>query len=92
MTPEDARRLEAFLSLAQQAERDQKLKKKPAQNPAQLLSLAVTGWLQGKDSAEAKPEAARRLWAARQFVLEFSRMDDASDGSKPRFLEEPPSS
>ena len=63
-------RLEPFLSLAEQAERAAEQGRVPAQRPEQLLALAVTGWLLGKESAETKPEVARKLWKARSFALE----------------------
>lgn len=68
-------RLEAFITAAQQAERDKK-NGKEAKDPELLMSLAVSGWLLGKDAAEAKVEVARRLWKARNFVLKYQREDD----------------
>jgi dienelactone hydrolase len=69
-------RLEAFVNLARQAERDGK-----GQTPEQLLSLAVTGWLLGNVSAESRADTAVRLWRVRQLVLEHQRTDsgDARD-------------
>src|SRR5262249_51576324 len=64
-------RLEPFINLAEQAERAQKQGRIPAQKAEELLSLAVTGWLLGKESAETKPDAARKLWKARNFVLTY---------------------
>jgi pimeloyl-ACP methyl ester carboxylesterase len=69
LTLESVGRLEAFVNLAKQAERDSKAE----QTPEQLLSLAVTGWLLGNVSAEAKVESAVRLWRARQLLLEYQR-------------------
>src|SRR5205823_3759612 len=66
LTLESVGRLEAFVNFAKQAERDAKAE----QTPEQLLSLAVTGWLLGNVSAEAKVESAVRLWRARQLLLE----------------------
>jgi hypothetical protein len=66
-------RLEPFINLAEQAERAQKQDRIPAQKAEELLSLAVTGWLLGKESAETKPETARKLWKARNFVLTYVR-------------------
>src|SRR5207244_13603359 len=68
-------RLEAFLSLARQAERARKKGAKAA-SPGELLSLAVTGWHLGSNSAETKIEAAVRLWRARQFVLQYQKTHD----------------
>src|SRR5262249_35736400 len=64
-------RLEPFLSLAEQADRAKAANRAPAQNPEELLALAVTGWLLGKEQAEKKPEVAAKLWRARQFAMEY---------------------
>jgi pimeloyl-ACP methyl ester carboxylesterase len=66
-------RLEGFIGLAKQEERYGKQGKRAGQNPAELLAMAVSGWLLGNDSAEAAPETAIRLWNARQFVLKYQR-------------------
>jgi pimeloyl-ACP methyl ester carboxylesterase len=79
LAPENVGRLEPFLTMAQQAERDRAKDHKPAHDSAQLLSLAVSGWLLGKESAEAKVETAHRLWRARQFVLEYERTDSVKE-------------
>lgn len=71
-------RLDSFLGFAQQAERARQAGRVPAQSPAQLLSLAVSGWLLGKDASEDKIEVAHRLWVNRQFLLEYQRTNDAS--------------
>ncbi len=68
-------RLEAFLSAAQQADRDKK-NGKEGKEPEQILSLAISGWLLGKDAAEDKVETAKRLWKAREFVLKYQGEDD----------------
>ena len=47
----------------------------PATGPAELLSLAVTGWMLGNPSAEAKPETAVRIWRARQFAMKYLNSD-----------------
>ncbi len=70
---DNVQRLEAFISLARLAERDREAKRKPLQTPAQLLALAITGWLQGNGSAETSVDMAVRLWRARQLVLDYSR-------------------
>ena len=66
-------RLDSFVSLALQAERERGQGRTPAEGPAQLLARAVTGWLQGKDSTDPKFEAAERLWKARLFILEYQK-------------------
>ena len=64
-------RLEPFLSLAEQADRARAANREPAQRAEELLALAVTGWLLGKEQAEKKPEVAAKLWTARQFAMEY---------------------
>jgi pimeloyl-ACP methyl ester carboxylesterase len=83
LTYENVGRLQAFIGLALQAERDLKQGLKPAHDPGALLALAVSGWLLGKDSAEAKVDVALRLWQARQFVLAYQKTvnDDDRDQS-----------
>jgi pimeloyl-ACP methyl ester carboxylesterase len=72
-------RLDAFLGQARQAERQRQKGHKPDLRPEELLSLAVTGWLQGSPSAEARPDAAVRLWKARQMVLAYQRTPEQAD-------------
>jgi enterochelin esterase-like enzyme len=64
-------RLENFLAQGQQAERARKNGGKEEVSAEQLLSLAVTGWLLGGRSAEAKPEFAWQLWLARKLVMDY---------------------
>ena len=69
-------RLDAFLGQVKEVAR-RKARGKPAQmTTEQLLSLAVSGWLLGSSSAEARPEAAVNLWKTRQMVLEYQLDDD----------------
>ena len=77
---DDLPRLEAFLGQAEQAERQRKAGG-AATGPAELLSLAITGWLLGNPSAEAKPETALRIWRARQFAMKYLSSD--ANGRKP---------
>src|SRR5262249_39803695 len=46
--------------------------------PAELLSLAVTGWLLGGAAAETKPETAVRLWKTCQLVLRYQTTTDVT--------------
>lgn len=75
-------RLDAFVTLSEQAERDRKADKAPAQTPEQLLALAVSGWLQGKNAASTQVDLARKLWRARQFILDYTRTRDAVTRSR----------
>jgi pimeloyl-ACP methyl ester carboxylesterase len=84
LTPDNLGRLETFLGQAQQAERQTKNQQKPELGPAQLLALAISGWLLGNTAAESKVEVAQRLWQARQFVLEYQRANSVADRRKLR--------
>lgn len=72
-------RLEPFIVLAEQAERQRKAGGQPNKSAEELLALAVTGWLLGKESAQAKPEAARKLWKARRFVERYVASDELGE-------------
>ena len=69
-------RLDTFVD---QARRQLKLKPKNGPTAAELLSLAVTGWLQGSASSQAKPDAARQFWDARNFALAYLKNDNEAD-------------
>lgn len=79
LTPDTASRLEAFVNLAQQAQRDREQGRSQAHTPDQLLALAVTGWLLGNVAAEARPDTAERLWRSREFVLAYQRAHNQAD-------------
>jgi pimeloyl-ACP methyl ester carboxylesterase len=83
--PATADRLDAFLGQHRDAMRQKARNKKPALSPDQLLSLAVTGWLLGSPSAEARPEAAVNLWKTRQMVLDYLR--EPEPGPRRKLLE-----
>ena len=69
-----------------EGERQRQKGRKPDLKPEELLSLAVTGWLQGSPSAESRPDVAIRLWRARQLVLAYQRTADA--GERQRLLKD----
>jgi dienelactone hydrolase len=68
---ESAARLETFISQAQQAERERAKNRTDALNAEQLLSLAVTSWVLGANTAEAKLDSAQRLWKTRKVLLQY---------------------
>lgn len=74
-----AQRLDAFVGQVHEAERRKARKEKQAMNEEELLSLAVTGWLLGSSSAEARPNYAISLWKTRQLVLEYTGETDAAE-------------
>ncbi len=73
---ENVGRLDAFLGQARQAERQKNKRFKPSYSAPELLSLAVTGWLLGSSSSEARPESAIALWQTRGLVLKYCQTDD----------------
>ena len=75
---ESAARLETFVAQAQQAERDRAKSKADAQTPEQLLALAITSWVLGTNTAEAKIESAERLWKTRLFLMRYLETPEQS--------------
>jgi predicted esterase len=71
LTPDNAGRLDAFASIARQS------KGRAEYTAEQLMALAVSGWLLGNNSAEAKVDTAVRLWQTRELVLEYQRTHNA---------------
>src|SRR5206468_8545644 len=69
--PQFIERLELFLEQARQAARQEKTKGKADQSPGELLSLAITGWMLGSSSAEAKVETALRVWRGREMIQKY---------------------
>ena len=69
LQPDVLPKLDAFLGQARQAERQRAAGMAPAMSSAQLLSLAVTGWLGALP--DPTPDRAARLWNARQFVQKY---------------------
>jgi hypothetical protein len=72
-------RLEAFVSLGQQWEKDAKAGRAPRHNVEGVMSLALTGWLLGASAAEASPETAEKLWRARRLILRYQNTPEAVD-------------
>src|SRR5262245_9848041 len=66
-------RLQPFIDLAEQAEKAVKAGRAPLDTPEQLLARAISGWLLGKESSDARPELARKLWRARAMAAEYIR-------------------
>jgi pimeloyl-ACP methyl ester carboxylesterase len=73
--PDSAHRIEFFVNLAMQVEREVKQGRDPSKRPEELLATAISGWVKGKNGATTEPEAALRLWNARETVLQFQRAD-----------------
>ena len=74
--PDSAERIEFFVNLAGQAEREKAGGKEPTKKPDELLATAVSGWVKGRNGATPQPALALRLWAAREMVLEYQSAGD----------------
>ncbi|MBI1830298.1 MAG: hypothetical protein HYR84_02470, partial [Planctomycetes bacterium] len=69
-------RLTEFLRSAAQHETQRKENMPLTQTAEQVLALAVTGWLQGKQAFDTDPKVALDLYSARQFLLGYLNCDD----------------
>ncbi len=74
--PDSAQRIEFFVNLAAQSEREKAQGRDPSKRPDELLATAVSGWVKGKNGATADPDLALKLWAARETLLAYQRADD----------------
>ena len=79
LQPDNLNRLELFLD---HARRQEKLKTKNGPTAADLLGLAVTGWLQGNAGAQTRFDVTKQLWEARTFALNYLKNDDAAEREK----------
>lgn len=71
--PDSTGRIEFFVSLAGQAEREKGQGKPATKKPEDLLATAISGWAKGKNGATPDPAAALRIWRARAMVLNYQR-------------------
>ncbi|HVL10966.1 MAG TPA: PHB depolymerase family esterase [Gemmata sp.] len=74
--PDSARRLEVFVNLALQVERDRAQGRGPSKKPEELLAAAVSGWAKGNSGATPDVDKTLKVWAAREAVLNYQRADD----------------
>jgi hypothetical protein len=74
--PDSVGRLEFFVSLTDQVERDRAEGREPSKKPEELLAAAVSGWVKGKAGTTPAPDQALRVWGAREMVLAFQRSTD----------------
>jgi hypothetical protein len=79
--PDSAQRIETFVTLAAQAERERAAGREPTKKPDELLATAVSGWAKGKNGATPNPESAWKLWSARELVLAYQRAENMNDRS-----------
>jgi pimeloyl-ACP methyl ester carboxylesterase len=76
--PELIDRLDTFLTLHTQMQREQQQGRDPTHNPKELLAVAISGWIKGRNGATPNPHTALRLWQARRLLLDYARDPDAS--------------
>ncbi len=74
--PDSANRIEFFVNLAAQVERETRQGRDPSKRPEELLATAISGWVKGKNGATTDVKLALGLWAARETVLSFQRSND----------------
>lgn len=77
--PDSAARIETFVTLALQVERDKAARREPTKKPDELLATAVSGWAKGKNGATPSPDAAMNLWRARELILAYQRAENMND-------------
>jgi dienelactone hydrolase len=80
--PDSAGRLDLFLGLAEQSAIARANGNTPSQSDEQLIALAVTGWLKGKNGASADVPTALRCWHAREMMLNYQRLELANERAK----------
>jgi pimeloyl-ACP methyl ester carboxylesterase len=73
--PDTTGRVELFQNLAAQSEQQRKAGRPSGVALDQLVALAVTGWLKGRNGAEPNVDAAIRLWQARQMLIDYQNED-----------------
>ena len=71
--PDSVGRVEFFVNLAAQAERERAAGRAPTRSPTELLATAVSGWAKGKTGATPDPDRALTVWAAREAALAYQR-------------------
>jgi hypothetical protein len=89
--PDSALRIETFVTLAAQAERERAARKKTTLQPDAILAAAVSGWARGKNAATPNVATALRMWTARELVLQYQSADGMADraGLMARFKRTP---
>ncbi len=76
--PDSAIRIETFVTLATQAERERAADKEPTKKPDELIATAISGWAMGRNGATPDVEAALKVWAARDAVLAYQKSESAN--------------
>ncbi len=73
LSPDTAPQLELFKDAAGQAETARAAGREPMDKPAALLAYAVSGWVRGKNGADADIPGALRAWEIRRLALDYLR-------------------
>ena len=76
MHPDSVHRIEIFINLAEQVEREKLQGRDPTKKPEELLATVASGWAKGKNGATPDTSLALRIWSARDTVLDYQRSDD----------------
>ncbi|OWK36281.1 hypothetical protein [Fimbriiglobus ruber] len=71
--PDTTARVDLFLAQAEQDAKRRAEGKDPIDKPEELLALAITGWLKGKNGAEKNVASALRCWETREMALGYIR-------------------
>ncbi len=69
--PDSIGRIDFFVGLAESAERRRKAGQSPMDKPEELVAMAVSGWLMGKNGAEKTVASATRFWQWRELLLSY---------------------
>ena len=65
MHPDSAFRIESFINLADQVEREKLQGRDATKKPDELLATVASGWAKGKNGATTNVDLAIRVWNAR---------------------------
>ncbi len=71
--PDSLARVELFTDSASQAELRRKEGKDAIDRPPELLAMAISGWLKGKNGGNKDIQSALRCWATRQMSVSYLR-------------------
>lgn len=71
--PDSVGRVEFFVNLAAQAEKERAAGKPATRNPNELLATAISGWAKGKTGATPDVDRALKVWNAREAALAYQR-------------------
>ncbi|HEV3383572.1 MAG TPA: PHB depolymerase family esterase, partial [Gemmata sp.] len=80
--PDSAHRIESFVVLAIQAEKEKQQGRVPTKKADALLATVISGWAMGQNGANPNPEQALKIWAARELVLAYQRTEDLNTRNK----------